>query len=333
MMLLFGSRALNYYIPLNRPLHDWDIIVDQDSYNIISKKYKDNLVKSTDYSDLYRIGDEFVEVRGPKHHDESDKQLLHKYLYYEANSLQQPMGIAKILSIDELWAIKAATYEYIKEPKHKYDLDIIEGSDYYNPLDKKSELFYIRSKEIQERVLKSKQIKQEFFHKYHIPEYIYHDEIHAMLADLIELKIPTYQLITNGDVSIAEEQFRLLTQAEKVNLMVEESLVLAFERWFNPQMIENGINHRLIPLFFDNDEGSPTYQILKHCCLTGLKGEAEYITSFAKNNFFEIEKAWISMKSMVKCKGIPKWYLEKLFDIRKRKLNGEQVDLGVKNEK
>jgi hypothetical protein len=91
-------------------------------------------------------------------------------------------------------------------------------------------------------------------------------------------------------------------------------------------MVENGINYKLISLFYNNNEGLPTYQILKHCCITGLKGEAEYITSFARSNFFEIEKLWQEYKLKIKEKGgFPKSFYDKLFQLREDYKQGKKV--------
>jgi len=322
-MILIGSRALNYYIPLNRVMHDWDLIMSQKSYESFDALFSKFKVKETDYSIIYDIKGEIFEVRNPKTLDDSDQILLNN----KCDAISTPVGWINVPSLDVLYDIKVATASHIKEPKHSNDVKLME--EHYPYLKDRCSDFYIqRYNEIEERVKKSNKIKYDFFHKYHIPEYIYHDRLHDMIADLLDLNIPTYKRITVADTDISEECFSKLTHAQKVSLMMEESLVLNLERWFIPQMIENGINYRLIDKFYNNNEAMPTYLILKHVCLTGLKGEATWITEFSRANFFEIEKEWQSAKIKIKEKGgFPTWFYNELFDIRNRFKKGEKVAL------
>jgi hypothetical protein len=317
MSIIIGSHALNQYLPLNRIMHDIDLYMSNEEYLDFYKQNSKFLIKETNSSYLYEMIDKsLVEIKTVNKMEATDVLIYNRALKN-----------CCILSIQDIHDMKKATIDGgITEPKHQYDLDLI--YEYYPEVERNSELYQNRLRETIERLSKSKKIKYDFFHKYHIPEYIYHDELHVIFADLLGKNIPTYQRITNGDVSIAEELFNKLTHDQKIDLMVEESLVLALERWLIPQTVENGINHNLVDMFYNNNEGLPTYQILKHCCVTGLKGEAEYITQFSRNNFFEIEKSWQSAKEMIKSKnGLPMSFFNKLFDLRKRYKAGENVGL------
>lgn len=322
-MILIGSQALNFYKTLPRKLHDTDLISTQEELEDFNKTWGKYLVKSTDYSFIYDIHGNIFEIRNPNTLDETDKMLLEME---HPNVMATEYGVWDIPSIQTLFDIKLATSSVIKEPKHQYDLDFISNNFEVKLL---SDFYFKRLKETEERFEKSGKKLHDFFHKYHIPEYIYHDRLHTMLADLLDLNIPTYQRITIAETDISENLFNNLNHEQKINLMVEESLVLNLERWFIPQMIENGINYKLIDHFYNNNEAMPTYLILKYVNLTGLKGEAKYITNFGKANFFEIEKSWIKAKEKIKSKGgFPSWFFQELFNLREAYKKGVNVDIG-----
>lgn len=299
-MILIGSRALQHYIgDIGRVVHDWDLMMSTRELNDFALKYGQYLIKTVKDYTLYEIPEiGVVEVFCMTGWMPSD------YILYETcqDMIMTPFGGALVPPLDMLFEMKKATAEFIKEPKHEHDVELMEvecvefGKQY-------SEFYDMRRSEIKARLEKETKVKYDFFHKYHIPEYIKHDYLHEVIVDLIDQALPTYVKITTAETDIGEELFNRLTHQEKVSLMAEESLVLALERWFIPQMIENGINFKLLEVFDNNNEGLPTYKILKHCCITGLKGEAEYITNFSRANFFEIEKLWIDYKKKIKEKG------------------------------
>lgn len=320
-MILIGSRALNKYVPLKRKLHDWDILASQEEVDKFDQKYSQFLVKKTADNIIYDIRGAVVEFKNPSTLEPSDVELLNSQ---HDRIVDSGLGRVWIPSIQTLYDIKKATANHIHELKHKHDLNCIK--EHFPNLIEDTTLYWLRNNEIKLRIEKSGLVKYEFFHKYHIPEYILHDRLHDLFANLLELKIPTYQRITVAETDISEELFNNLTHGQKISLMVEEVLVLNLERWFIPQMIENGINYRLVDMFYNNNEAMPTYLILKHVCLKGLKGEKEYITNFTKANFFEIEQEWIKAKQKIRNKyGFPNWLFNEIFDLRKRYRNGEKI--------
>lgn len=324
-MILIGSQALNYYVQLDRKLHDWDFVTTEQGLANFNKDFGQYLVKETNYSLIYDVNGELVEIRNPKFLDETDKELLNVDLSAWVNVKQTKFGAVIVPTLECLYDIKKSTALCINEPKHRYDLNLLEQKF---PFLKKNEteFFKKRLEETRTRTKVANRNMYEFFHKYHIPEYIEHDRIHQMFADLLGLNMPTYARLTVGPTEISEDLFNKLTHDQKVSLMAEESLVLAMERWFIPQMIENGINHRLIDHFYNNNEAMPTYKILKHVNITGLKGEAQYVVDFGRNYFFEIEQKWCHYKEVIKSQGgLPRWFLSEIFDLRKRYRNGEKI--------
>lgn len=232
-MILIGSRALQHYIPnLGRVVHDWDFMMSTRELNEFALKYGQYLIKTVKDVTLYEIPNVgVVEIFCMTGWMPSD------YILYETceDMIATPFGGALVPSLDILFEMKKATAEFIKEPKHDHDVRLMEvecvefGKQY-------SEFYDMRRAEIKARLEKETKVKYDFFHKYHIPEYIKHDYLHEVIVDLI-------------------------------------------------------------------GQALPTYKILKHCCITGLKGEAEYITNFSRANFFEIEKLWIDYKQKIKEKG------------------------------
>lgn len=286
--------------------------MSNSEYKDFTWKYPDTHIKTTKGSHLHEINKEIFEIKTEDMFESSDR-LIFERTY--ALGRKSPIGTLVIPDIQTLFDIKASTAQVIDEPKHKYDTVLMK--QVYPSLKMNTALYEMRLKETQDRFDKSTRVKYDFFHKYHIPEYIVHDYLHEIIAQCLNISIPTYQRITTADVNISEDLFNKLTHEQKISLMVEESLVLALERWFVPQNVENGINYLLIDKFYNNNEAMPTYSILKHCCITGLKGEAEYITGFGRQYFFEIEKAWIAAKSQIKAYGgFPGEFYDKLFKVR-----------------
>ncbi len=326
-MVLIGSKALQEYVKdIGRTTHDYDVLMSQEEFDQFDHIYRRYFIKKVGYTYLYEIvcvG--IVEVLIEPGFTSSDKDIWY-YAISKDFIVDLPFGKAAVLSVESLFDVKKATAEFILEPKHKHDLEVMVKNYPYLGSRMDTEFYIKRREEIRERISKQDKVKYDFFHKYHIPEYIKHDYLHEVIADLMDLAIPTYERITTAEVIISEKFFNNLTHEQKVSLMVEESLVLALERWFIPQMIERGINYKLIGIFDNNNEGLPTYKILKHCCITGLKGEAEYITNFARENFFEIEKEWIKAKAKIKEKnGFKDDFYKQIFELRDKYKNGEKV--------
>ena len=326
-MILIGSKALEAYIgDIGRIIHDYDILMTNVEWMDFHKINSQYLIKTVNNIYLYEIPNKgIVEVYHELSWTDSDR-IICEAAKLEGSQTTSPFGILYLPMIQHLYDIKKATCEFIDEPKHKYDLMLMDNWNKNLAINEYNRIYDIRRIEIKLRLEKSNKVKYDFFHKYHIPEYIKHDYLHEVIADLLDIKLPTYQRITNAEVNISEELFNKLSYDQKISLMVEESLVLALERWFCPQMIENGINYKLLSIFDNNNEGLPTYKILKHCCITGLQGEAEYITGFARENFFEIEKEWIKAKAkIVKKNGFKSEFYEQIFELREKYKNGEKV--------
>lgn len=324
-MVLIGSKALEEKIKdIGRITHDYDVLMSKIEWAEFHANYHQYLIKNVKDVYLYEIPNiGIVEVLHEFGFTKSDKDL-YNFCSFETDL---PFGRVSVPEIGTLFDIKKATAEFIDEPKHKYDLDLMVKNYPFLGIREDTEFYKLRREEIKTRIEKQDKVKYDFFHKYHIPEYIKHDYLHELIADLIDIKLPTYQRITSAEVDIAESLFNKLTHEQKISLMVEESLVLALERWYIPQMIENGINAKLIDIFYNDNEGLPTYKILKHCCITGLKGEAEYITTFARENFFEIEREWRKAKEIINTKknGFPQSFYDKLFELRDKYKKGEKV--------
>lgn len=329
-MLVVGSKALEHYIKLDRIVHDIDLWMDDYEFGIFLNIYEQYIVKDTPHAVLFDIKGQIVEVTPESRFSPTDRKIFnakHKEMIFT------PYGEAFVPSIQMIYDMKAATAECIHEWKHPYDRNLIEKNF---KIKRDTALYTERLYEIQVRIELSKKNKYSFFHKNAhqetkiatIPEYVIHDNIHYMIADLIDLNIPTYEKTINGDTETDLEMFRALPHELKVSLMAEESLVLALERWFIPQMVENGISYKLIPKFYSNNEASPTYALLKHVNVKGLIGEEAEIVQFGRDHFNEIEQAWVIMKNKIKAKGgFPQWFYNEIFEAREKYRAGEQVGI------
>lgn len=335
-MLLVGSKALQAYMPVERIIHDWDIWMSHGEFNRFLEKFTSFLVKETPSSFVFDIHGDIVEVKSEAQFTPNDKKIWELTMfdpYY--NTIETPWGKCRVPSIGILYDMKCATAACIDEWKHHFDKKAIE-ENYACSIEWNSDLYKERLAETQARVEKSKQNLHGFFHKNAhketkiatIPEYIVHDRLHELISDLTTKTVPTYTRIVTGDYKPDMELFRKLTFMQKVDLMVEESLVLALERWFIPQMVENGINYRLVERFYNNNEASATYMLLKHVNIKGLIGEEPEITQFGRDNFAVIEKRWLEMKELIrKNGGFPKWFFEELFVLRDKYRKGEKVGI------
>lgn len=335
-MLLVGSKALLAYMPVNRIIHDWDIWMTMEEFNQFLVNNTQFLVKETSHSFVFDIHDEIVEIKTEKQFTPNDKKIWELTLFdpYH-NSIETPWGKCRVPSIDIIYDMKCATALCIDEWKHHFDKAAIERG-YPCCIQENSELFKERLVETQIRVKESKKNLHGFFHKNAhketkiatIPEYIVHDRLHELISDLTTGTVPTYTRIVTGDYKPSKELFDKLTFMQKVDLMVEESIVLALERWFIPQMVENGINHKLVDRFYSNNEASPTYMLLKHVNIKGLIGEEPYITQFGRDNFAVIEKRWVKMKNDIYGNGgFPRWFFDEIFVLRDKYRNGEKVGI------
>ena len=332
-MLLVGSKALQAYLPLNRIIHDIDLWMTNVEFDDFNKKYVKYKVKETPYTVLYDVLGSIVEVKPESKFTPNDKKIFQDSLFLNNRNIYTDFGEVRVPNIQTIYDMKKATALCIDEWKHHYDLNLIESN--YN-ICQNTDLFLERLKETKKRIEKSKNNKFSFFHKNQlkdqkiatIPEYIEHDYLHEIVSDLLNMSIPTYKKIICADTDVSEKQFNKLSYAEKISLMVEETLVLCLERWIIPQMIENGINYRITEEFYNNNEASTSYLILKHVNIRGLIGEKPYITQFGRNNFNQIEKMFFWAKNEIKHKnGFPIDMYNRVFDLRRRYKVGEKVGL------
>lgn len=329
-MLLVGSKALEHYIKLDRVIHDWDLWMTEPEFCKFLNEYQSFLVKTTPHSTLFDINGSIVEITHEKQFEPTDVEIFESALGEPINT---PFGYAIVPDIQTLFDMKLSTFNCMPEWKHDYDSKLIAKNF---SVELNTDLYNKRLIETKTRIERSKKNLYGFFHKNThketkiatIPEYIVHDRLHEMIADLIGLNIPTYIKTINGDYQTDMNMFNKLSHELKVSLMAEESLVLALERWFIPQMVENGINYRLIEKFYNNNEAGPTYALLKHVNIKGLIGEEPEIVQFGRDNFADIEKSWIAMKEKIKANGgLSQWFYNEIFAAREKYRKGEKVGI------
>lgn len=308
-MVLVGSRALSKYIDLNRKLGDFDIWVK--SWNQIPKFLKNiEPVKSTDISRVFLYeGDIFdlVKIKDPTDIEIYDRSSETISLFSEN---------LKCANLEDLFYMTEVSSLLFNRVKYKSDLAILK-SKYALKLD--SSFVDRRFKETSDRLKKSRSNKKEFFHKYDLPEDIEHDLLHEWVADHLNLKVPTYKLFIEGDTTPKEEFFNNLPLENKLSRFVEETMVLSFERWLVPKLIELGAyNSKVLDVYFNLDNPAcPPRKLLNHVCIKGLRDEPVFMKNFGTVNFTKIEPLFLSAVESLKESDLLRNLIKEVRKIRK----------------
>ncbi len=192
-MILIGSSAIkHYYSDFKREPKDLDYIVNTDS------KLKSN------------NGIEYLQ----------NPILYNKYKPFTNT----------VISLDDLTTLKAShLFWNINWNKHMFDLQFLLSKG--NKID--TELFFIlydfwniyHSKNKRSDL---KMSKDEFFTNAINYNTMQHDDLHKILN-----RVPIYSLILKDgkEVELCEDKFKALSHEQKINLVSEEIMVMAYERY------------------------------------------------------------------------------------------------------
>lgn len=291
-MLLVGSQALSIYTDLNRRIGDYDFWV-KDWNDLPEKIKKLKPVKTTDMVKMFLYNGKIIDVVKIK--DETDLTIFNR-----SKTKTKVLGFeVSYPSIEDLYVMTKVSSEIHDRVKYSFDLKTLNQRFNIEP-DK--DLYSKRYAETKNRVDASVGNKYEFFHKYDLPEHIEHDLLHVWVADFMELSRPTYELFIEGDTTPNEEFFNNLPRDYRISRFVEESLVLSFERWLIPKMVQHGIyNTKILNFFFDLDNPAcPPRKLLNHVCFRGLRDEPKFMSKFGTENFGEIEQKYLKTVESLK---------------------------------
>lgn len=232
---LIGSVALAHYWPgyfEHRITQDIDVLCHED---YVVRKY--GVVPST-FRKSETIG--FQQVEYTIASDESPYKS-DGFLYEYCCNLKKLRTfmfwneIYEVVPLEVLKMLKLSCVDYLNKPKHKTDLCII-GDEIV--IDEALEsILALRKLEVQARV---KAQKEYFFNHYNIERYVEHDHIHKVINPN-----PTYHFVLVDGVTPCQNLFNELIDEDKRQIVWEEILALAIERFYIPNFIRN-------PLSFTN---------------------------------------------------------------------------------
>lgn len=228
-MLLIGSRALAYYMPIGRDPYDWDFIVGTTEMKSLEQRFNIRRTRPNKAICPALKAEFYIADNGLNY--SSDSFILEYCLPRAADHAvyaQSPFGGVLIPPIEVLKAIKLATVEHLDKTKHRKDLELLKD------IQVSSVLYSIsrwRAAEIGKRLAGE---KREFFDKYDVKRVIDHDELHTYIAD----GQPAYRaaLAEDSTVEIDEIKFNDLTEDQRLRIAREEVTVLALERCLIPRL-------------------------------------------------------------------------------------------------
>lgn len=315
-MVLVGSTALSAYVDIGRVCNDYDLwVLDWDQLPESITKHK--LVKNTERSRIYLTGSGVVDIT--KIVDPTDIEIYNRTVSSETeHSLWTPVGSFPIPFVEDMMTITLVSAQCYDRAKYKSDYQKIQLK-YPTLLVFESPLTLARLAETKARLDSSKGNKEEFFHKYDLPEHIEHDLLHVWVAEFMGLDRPTYEYFIEDDTTPSKQFFDNLDHSRKVSRFVEESLVLSWERWLVPQLVEHGLMFKPIyrNYFNLNNVNCPPRQLLNHVCIRGLRDEKPFMREFGTAYFTDIEKLYLEVLNDMKVKGLPKPLLDKVRQIRR----------------
>lgn len=207
-MIVIGSTALKTHFPdFNREPKDKDFIT----------------FEFTDYN-------QFKELNQPL-----DKSLKIEYLknkvisdrYYNKEEFQKNPFKEYIISPNDLYTLKMShMFWNVNWEKHMFDIQFLKSKGCKLDL----ELFHKLYKywpEIHGKNTRSdlKMSAEDFFDNALVYDYK-HDDLHTLLK-----KEPTYTKVLIGEVEVGEDKFNQLSFEEKCDLVIEEVMVMAWERY------------------------------------------------------------------------------------------------------
>lgn len=230
-MLLIGSRALEYYISLNRKPKDIDVICSYVEYDNWLKKQQ-NIISCYPIDDAKKI---IVKTNLAIFEFEIswESSTAKKLLELIVNDQLNRYSIYHIPSLDVLYAIKMS-HRFLKNSPHflktMNDILMMRKLGVKIP-DYLKEWFVQREKETYNYSHPNlNQLKKNFFNPNQSIKYVYdHDSIHEAMKHLDK---PAYSFFKEDEkeVKCSKKKFYEVSEEIRLYSVLEESYVLALER-------------------------------------------------------------------------------------------------------
>ena len=259
--LLVGSRAIQYYINLQRPLKDWDIWMDSSVAH--------NQIIQGELVDYHQI----TPLEYP---------LIESLDLTNLPTIDTPVGPALVTPLWFNFLLKASHYSINKKAKHLQDYHLL------------NQLHIVKPKEFDKLLLQrfqDTQSRQSLFFDESVPRVLPHDWIHLQVTMALGYELPAFiSLVNNDDYSAPESEFIQLNHELKRRCVLEEAIVLGLERWliYNVSSRPGSVIQRW-EIFCGTH--SPAIEWLERLgASVRVKQNPEYITKFIQNNYQELIK-------------------------------------------
>lgn len=287
-MYLVGSRAINYYTPIGRPVKDWDLWVETSRSNQI-------------------IQGELIDF----HEMTISEQELINQLPANLPQLSSPVGSVFVTPLWLNLLLKTSHYSLNKKVKHIQDMELLAKLPIEKPLGFDQWLLT--------RFLETEK-KQANFFEGDIVRHIPHDLLHLWVAQALGQSLPTFShLLPGEEYIIAEDKFKQLSYQDQLNLAIEEILVLGLERWFIYHLVKTpGSLIKKWELFCSHH--SPAIEYCERMGVRGrIKKHPDYLADWIQENYSQLISMIPEKLNKIKV-NMPDIWWQTLIKIRKANL-------------
>lgn len=145
-------------------------------------------------------------------------------------------------------------------------------------------------------------IRESFFQGYTKKRYVAHDRIHRWVAQSLGLERPTVTDLLYKHTQVRECDFNNLSISNKEYLLVEEAIVLAFERTLIRETAETSksINELIEKFFTINNENTSLIRLQELSTPGQIKDHPDWMAMWAKNHGNKLEQTFF--KCLLKSK-------------------------------
>jgi hypothetical protein len=254
--LLVGSRAIQYYVNLNRPVKDWDIWAEKVPTN--------NEIIKGELVDYHQV-------------TASEVALINALNLDNLPNITTPVGPALVTPLWFNFLLKASHYSLNKKAKHLQDYQLLNNLSFPKPKEF-DQLLLNRFQETQAR-------QEDFFDK-SVPRFLPHDWVHLQVALGMGRDLPAFiTLLAENNYQTDEAKFNELPYEVQKTCALEEAIVLGLERWliYNIALRPGSVIQRW-EVFCSKH--SPALEWLDRLGSIGrVQQNPEYISKFIQNNY------------------------------------------------